>query len=42
LAEIKSDPVLKGMALVRQSRLSVMPVSNNELKRIEKLAAARS
>ena len=30
LAEIKADPRLQDMALVRQSRLSVTPVSNEE------------
>jgi predicted RNA-binding protein with PUA-like domain len=34
LAEIKSEPALKGMALVRQARLSVMPVTQPELERI--------
>ncbi len=30
LAQIKADPRLEGMALVRQSRLSVCPVSDDE------------
>ena len=30
LPEIKQDPNLQGMALIRQSRLSVMPVSDDE------------
>lgn len=37
LAEIKSDPLLAGMALVRQSRLSVMPVKAVEWERIATL-----
>ena len=37
LADIKSHPVLKGMALVRQSRLSVSPVTAEEWKTICKL-----
>jgi len=40
LAEIKADPAFRGFALVRISRLSVMPVSDAEWKRIEKLAGA--
>jgi predicted RNA-binding protein with PUA-like domain len=38
LAEIKADPAFKNFALVRISRLSVMPVSDAEWKRIEDLA----
>ena len=34
LAEIKADPAFKGFALVRISRLSVMPVSEDEWARI--------
>ena len=37
LAEIKADPAFKDFALVRISRLSVMPVSAAEWRRIEKL-----
>jgi predicted RNA-binding protein with PUA-like domain len=37
LAEIKADPSLKDMALVRQSRLSVMPVTDAEWDRIAAL-----
>ncbi len=37
LAEIKADPALKGMALVRYSRLSVGPVSPEEWDYILKL-----
>ena len=35
LAEIKADPAFKAFPLVRISRLSVMPVSDEEWKRIE-------
>ena len=41
LAEIKSDSAFKDFALVRISRLSVMPVSNAEWRRIETLATSR-
>jgi len=37
LAEIKADPFFKEFALVRISRLSVMPVNDAQWKRIEKL-----
>ncbi len=37
LAQIKADAVLKGMELVRQSRLSVSPVKPAEFARILKL-----
>jgi predicted RNA-binding protein with PUA-like domain len=40
LAEIKADPVFKDFALVRISRLSVMPVSATEWRRIEKLSTS--
>ena len=39
LAEIKADPAFKDFALVRISRLSVMPVTADQWRRIEKLAA---
>ena len=39
LAQIKSDPVLKGMKLVRASRLSVTPLTEPEYRRILELAA---
>jgi predicted RNA-binding protein with PUA-like domain len=39
LAEIKADPAFKDFALVRISRLSVMPVSDAEWTRIERLGA---
>ncbi len=37
LATIKGDPALRDMVLVRQSRLSVMPVSAKEFSRVLKL-----
>ena len=40
LAEIKADPAFKTFALVRISRLSVMPVSDAEWKRIETMASS--
>jgi len=39
LAEIKGDPFFKDFALVRISRLSVMPVTEAQWKRIEKMSA---
>ena len=39
LAAIKSEPKLKEMALLRQSRLSVSPVTEKEWKDIERLVA---
>jgi len=38
LAEIKADKAFAGFPLVRMSRLSVMPVSDAEWARIEKLS----
>lgn len=38
LKQIKADPVLQSMALVRQSRLSVCPVSEEEWARVCDLA----
>ncbi len=38
LKEIKADPAFKTFPLVRISRLSVMPVSEDEWSRIEKMA----
>jgi len=38
LAEIKGDRAFKDFALVRISRLSVMPVSDDEWARIEKMS----
>ena len=40
LAAIKADPRLKDFGLVRQSRLSVVPVSDEQWKMIMKMAAA--
>jgi predicted RNA-binding protein with PUA-like domain len=40
LKEIKADPAFKDFALVRISRLSVMPVSDIEWRRIEKLSTS--
>ena len=37
LSQIKSDPFFNNFPLVRQSRLSVMPVSLNEWKKLLKL-----
>jgi predicted RNA-binding protein with PUA-like domain len=39
LAEIKADAAFKTFPLVRISRLSVMPVSDSEWARIEKMSA---
>jgi predicted RNA-binding protein with PUA-like domain len=39
LAQIKSEVVLKDIALVRQGRLSVMPLKAAEFARIKKLGA---
>ena len=41
LAEIKADPAFKTFALVRISRLSVMPVTDKEWERIIGKAAGR-
>lgn len=41
LAAIKADPFFASFALVRVSRLSVMPVSNEEWLRIEEMAKGR-
>jgi predicted RNA-binding protein with PUA-like domain len=40
LAEIKADAAFASFPLVRMSRLSVMPVTDAEWKRIEKMSAA--
>jgi len=37
LREIKSNPRLKGILLVRQSRLSVMPLAEPEFREIESM-----
>jgi predicted RNA-binding protein with PUA-like domain len=42
LKEIKADPFFKTFALVRISRLSVMPVSDAEWARIESMAGGSS
>jgi predicted RNA-binding protein with PUA-like domain len=42
LREIKNNPQLKGIALVRQSRLSVMPLSEGEFAEIVKMASRPS
>jgi predicted RNA-binding protein with PUA-like domain len=39
LAEIKADPTLAGVILVRHSRLSVMPLSREEFERIAGLGS---
>jgi predicted RNA-binding protein with PUA-like domain len=41
LAAIKADETFASMPLVRMPRLSVMPVSDTEWKRIEELSGAR-
>lgn len=41
LAQIKADPLLKTMALVRNSRLSVSPVTASERDRILRLGGVR-
>ena len=40
LAEIKADPAFEDFALVRISRLSVMPVTDDQWARIEKIATS--
>jgi predicted RNA-binding protein with PUA-like domain len=37
LEQIKADPSLKGMALVQQSRLSVVPLSESEARALDRL-----
>jgi predicted RNA-binding protein with PUA-like domain len=41
LAAVKSDPGLRDLALVKQSRLSVMPVAKDQFERILALAKTR-
>jgi predicted RNA-binding protein with PUA-like domain len=41
LREIKSQPRLKGIPLVRQSHLSVMPLAESEFREIVKMASPR-
>lgn len=38
LAEIKAEPKLENIALIRQSRLSVMPITTEEWKAVLKLS----
>lgn len=38
LSQMKSDEILKNMALVKQSRLSVCPVTKNEFDRVLQLS----
>lgn len=40
LGQMKTDPLLKKMALVRNSRISVTPVTEAEAKRISQLAGS--
>lgn len=42
LAEIKADPAFKEMVLVKNSRLSVQPVTPEEWKRILKLGGVKA
>jgi predicted RNA-binding protein with PUA-like domain len=42
LAAIKADPALEGLALIRQSRLSVMPVSAAHWKRICRMGGLKA
>jgi predicted RNA-binding protein with PUA-like domain len=41
LAEIKAEPKLAKMELIRQSRLSVAPVRDDEWKQVLKMSAAK-
>ena len=41
LAAIKSDSVLKQMALVKQTRLSVLPVNQNQFERLLELTGTK-
>ncbi|MSU24473.1 MAG: EVE domain-containing protein [Opitutus sp.] len=40
LAAIKAEPALAGLALLRQSRLSVVPLQRDEFSRLAKLGGA--
>ena len=40
LARVKADPILGGMALVRKSRISVVPVTAEEFRRVRELSKA--
>ena len=42
LAEIKAEPRLEGLALVRQSRLSVMPIGKDEWRLICKMGETKA
>jgi len=42
LAEIKADPFFRDFALVRMSRLSVMPVSDEQWKRLLEMAGGET
>ena len=42
LAEIKEEPALENLALVRQSRLSVVPISKDEWKVMCKMAGIKA
>lgn len=42
LAQMKADPVLREMAFVRQSRLSVSPVTEEQAQRILELTGTQS
>lgn len=42
LKEFKADPVLKETALVKQSRLSVVPISDAQFDRIKELASSEA
>jgi predicted RNA-binding protein with PUA-like domain len=41
LAQVKADPKLKAMVLVREARLSVQPVTEAEWKHICKLGGVK-
>jgi predicted RNA-binding protein with PUA-like domain len=41
LAQIKAEPALKNIALLRQSRLSVMPLARDEFEQILALGATK-
>ena len=41
LAQIQSDPILKQMALVRQTRLSVMPITPEQYNQIALLGSVK-
>jgi predicted RNA-binding protein with PUA-like domain len=41
LSQIKADKILKGMVLVKQSRLSVMPVTREQFTRLLELSGTK-